>query len=88
MLNIEYIRVCPSGLKNGSAELGREFRVFGGEIGPQTLSGRGRKTISAMALPSGHIQDRDIIYILKNDTSIGYKYIWLKYMENSNYLKA
>ena len=43
MLIIEYIQVRPSRLKNGSAELGREFRVIGGEIGPQTLSGLGRK---------------------------------------------
>ena len=36
--------------KNGSAEQGGEFQGIRGKIGPQTLSVRDRKTISAMAL--------------------------------------
>ena len=36
--------------KNGSAEQGGEFQGIRGKIGPQTLSVRDRKTISAMPL--------------------------------------
>ena len=49
------LHVCtsaPIGTKEWQCRTGRagNFRIFGGKIGPETLSGRGRKTTSAMAL--------------------------------------